>query len=133
MKLYANIRNSKGKREGVGDDTAIIIELSHGNKIIGTVGLYAVKTAVGLKDIGHRVVWKSDSLPVVGQIITEDVRYDKVKPPCYDFDCPSGLSVPHSKDDCTKGKQQKGEYICRWCKNGEHIECEADMCQCKHL
>ena len=26
----------------------------------------------------------------------------------------------------------KNPYICTWCKNGEHIECEADMCTCKH-
>lgn len=24
------------------------------------------------------------------------------------------------------------KYTCTWCKNGEHIECEADMCTCKH-
>ena len=33
MKLYANITNSKGKREGIGDDETIKIELTHRNKI----------------------------------------------------------------------------------------------------
>ena len=39
MKLYANITNSKGKREGIGDNERIKIELSHKNQHIGTIEL----------------------------------------------------------------------------------------------
>lgn len=37
MKLYAKLKNSKGKIEGVGDNEVLIIELSKGNKVIGEI------------------------------------------------------------------------------------------------
>lgn len=55
MKLYARSKNEKGKIEGVGDNIRILTELTYKNKIIGTVGLYAI-THEG-KDLGYRVVW----------------------------------------------------------------------------
>ncbi|MCC6691371.1 MAG: hypothetical protein IT235_07540 [Bacteroidia bacterium] len=37
MKLYATLTNSKGKKEGIGDNEWIEIELSFGNLLIGRV------------------------------------------------------------------------------------------------
>lgn len=45
---------------------------------------------------------------------------------CWDKEC------LEKEQEEIKGKSQKGEYVCKWCKNGEHLECEADMCRCKH-
>ena len=79
MKLYATIKNEKGKKEGFGGDYCITAELSYKNKIVGKIGLYKITNGGGLRDLGYRVVWQSDKTPVMGTIIEEGVDYTKVK------------------------------------------------------
>ena len=54
MKLYATIKNNRQGKKGTGDDTRIITELSYKNKVVCTIGLYAI---IDDKKEGYRVVW----------------------------------------------------------------------------
>ena len=40
MKLYATIENEKGKKEGMGGENGLIVDLSIGNKRVATVRIY---------------------------------------------------------------------------------------------
>ena len=68
MKLYATVTTTRGKRKGVGDNTRILVELVHGNDILGTIGLYNI---VDDKVEGYNVVWRSDDTPTTGQVLKE--------------------------------------------------------------
>lgn len=54
MKLYANIKNTRGGKKGTTDDSRILIELNYGNKLIGEIGLYSI---IDAEMDGYRVVW----------------------------------------------------------------------------
>lgn len=95
MKLYATTKNNKGKVEGMGSDYCLLTELSYKNKIIGSIGLYTIWTGSGAKEIGYRVVWKSDDTEIIGKILKENVEYSQVE----------------------KGKRQKGDLIIGKCKH----------------
>jgi hypothetical protein len=89
MKLYATITDSKGKKDGRGDNDYLEIMLTEGNE--------------------NRFLVSFDGKKI--------------------------LVINYSNGEKTYLEQaikQKGKYICEWCKNGEHLECESDMCQCKH-
>lgn len=55
MTLYATLKNERGGKKGSGDNTRLIVELCHGNKIIGQVELYAI---IDDKVEGYRVLWQ---------------------------------------------------------------------------
>ena len=57
MKLYATIKNNRGGKKSTGDNTRILIELSYGNKMLGTIGLYSI---IDDKKEGYRIVWQED-------------------------------------------------------------------------
>lgn len=57
MKLYAILKNERGGKKSTGDDTRLQIELSYGNKLIGTIGLYAIRD--GGEDLGYRVLYNN--------------------------------------------------------------------------
>lgn len=57
MKLNATLKNERGGRKGTSDNTRILIELSYGNKVVGEVGLYAIKGWNTGEELGYRVVW----------------------------------------------------------------------------
>ena len=69
MKLYATLKNNRGGKKSTGDDTRLLIELSYGNKILGTVGLYAI---LDDKIEGYRVVWDKGVYP--NKIIEEEEK-----------------------------------------------------------
>lgn len=108
MKLYATVTTTRGKRKGVGDDNRILVELSHGNTILGTIGLYDIKDDTVE---GYRIVWRSDDTPTTGQVLKElettkgkkmhDPRTCENSVPC--LDC----------EEIDKGKKQKG--VCGVC------------------
>lgn len=54
MRLYTTIKNERGGKKSTSDDTRIIVELCHKNKIIGSVELYAI---IDDKVEGYRVIW----------------------------------------------------------------------------
>ena len=58
-KLYATLKNERGGKKSTSDDTRILVELSYKNKIVGTVGLYAIKDD---KVEGYRVLWGNNVL-----------------------------------------------------------------------
>lgn len=62
MKLYATVKNERGGKKSTGDDTRILVELSYKNKVVGTVGLYAILgTNLKGEDVsGYRVVWSDE-------------------------------------------------------------------------
>lgn len=75
MKLYANLTNSKGKKEGIGDNTRILIELTYGNKILGKIGLYVIRDYPSGEELGYRIVWDDEVNPIIGgQIVKEEER-----------------------------------------------------------
>lgn len=78
MKLYANLKNNKGKQGGFGGEGCIIADLSFKNQWVGKIGLYAIYTGTGSKVIGYRVVWQDDKTPRNGKIISENVDYKQV-------------------------------------------------------
>ncbi|MEK9207104.1 MAG: hypothetical protein AAB922_01380 [Patescibacteria group bacterium] len=82
MKLYATITNEKGKKEGIGSDGSLFVELCYKNKIIGKLGLYVIFTGHGTKALGYRVAWKSNNTPVMGDILEENVNYSKANKKC---------------------------------------------------
>lgn len=58
MLLYLNASNDKSKK-GIGGDVRVVAELSYKNKIVGTIGLYAIlgTDLKGNNVEGYRVVW----------------------------------------------------------------------------
>ena len=60
MKLYETLYNERKGKKGTGYDTRIRTELSYGNKIIGELGLYAIRSYPEGKDLGYRVIWTSE-------------------------------------------------------------------------
>ncbi|MFA5790688.1 MAG: hypothetical protein WC976_06480 [Caldisericia bacterium] len=72
MKLYATIKNNKGKIEGIGGDS-IFIDLSYKNIPIGRLGVFAVFGG-NKNDVGYRVVWNDENTPITGNIIKEDTK-----------------------------------------------------------
>lgn len=72
MKLYATLKNERGGKKGSGDDTRLMIELSHGNSIIGEIGLYTIRDAG--EELGYRVVWYDKTTAGMGTIIKEEER-----------------------------------------------------------
>ena len=56
-KLYATLKNERGGKKSTSDDTRIIVELSYKNKVLGTVGLYAI---IDDKKEGYRVIWREE-------------------------------------------------------------------------
>ena len=56
MKLFATIKNERGGKKSTSDDTRIIVELSYKNKVLGTIGLYAI---IDDKKEGYRIVWNN--------------------------------------------------------------------------
>lgn len=59
MKLAARLTNERGNAKTMADDTRIQVELTYKNKIIGTLGLYAIHS-----DKGYRVVWNNTVIAV---------------------------------------------------------------------
>ncbi|MHB8674628.1 MAG: hypothetical protein ACYDAK_13255 [Candidatus Limnocylindrales bacterium] len=57
MKLLASLTNNRGGTKRTSDDTRILVELTYKNKILGTVGLYAIENRPDGSDSGYRVVW----------------------------------------------------------------------------
>lgn len=106
MKLYASLKNNKGKKDGFGGDGAIQIDLSFKNQIVGRLGLYAVTGWQGTQLLGYRVVWQSDDTPTQGSIIKEKCDYglmnkakatDKIEP-WYCKECKTTHTTAQSKD-----------------------------------
>lgn len=58
-KLYATLKNERGGKKSTSDDTRILVELSYKNKVVGTVGLYAIKDD---KVEGYIVLWGNNVL-----------------------------------------------------------------------
>lgn len=54
MKLFATLKNERGTKKTTSDDTRIEVELVYKNRIIGTVGLYAIHS-----DKGYRVTYST--------------------------------------------------------------------------
>ncbi len=66
MKLCATVKNERGGRKTTADNTRIQVELTYGNRIIGTMALYAI---IDDKVDGYRVLWNNK--------IIEEIEKDK--------------------------------------------------------
>lgn len=96
MKLYAKTKNSKGKIEGMGDNEVIVIELTHGNKVVGEIFFDEtgfIVRAEGKEVLDYEVKGKSKECTHDSTHMTHDGSF------C--ADC--GVSL--------KGKSQKGEKL----------------------
>lgn len=71
MKLYATVKNERGGKKSTGDDTRILVELSYKNKIVGTVGLYAI---LDDKVEGYRVIWSDERGWKESNVIREEEK-----------------------------------------------------------
>jgi hypothetical protein len=90
MKLYATLKNERQGKKSTGDDTRILIELSYKNKIIGTIGLYAI---IDDKIEGYRMLL-DDEVIREEEYTKGKTQTDKV---CYCDE--AGLSAPHLQSD----------------------------------
>lgn len=72
MKLYATIKNDRGGKKSISDDTRILVEFTYKNKIVGTAGLYSI-TDNG-QDVGYRVVWQDERGFSRDNTIREEVK-----------------------------------------------------------
>lgn len=72
MKLYATIKNTRGGKKNTGDDTRILIELTHKNTIIGELSLYSIRD--NGEDLGYRVIWRDENTGTYGNLIREEEK-----------------------------------------------------------
>lgn len=76
MKLFATLKNERGGKKSTGDDTRIQIELTYGNKVVGTIGLYAIIDDT--KD-GYRIIFQDET---GGNVIKELEKGKDLKDVC---------------------------------------------------
>lgn len=95
MKLFATVKNNRGGKKSTSDDTRILVELSYGNKMLGTVGLYAI---IDEKKEGYRVVWQEEGKgfdpnqkPILEVEANKKANVKSEKCYCSDDD----MSIPH--------------------------------------
>lgn len=95
MKIYANIKSENGRKKSMGANDFIRIELSHKNKTLGTLGLYAIA-----EDKGYRLVWHDENLPYPesSKVLIENEE---------------GYKLNDEKKTCEHGKDT--EYPCSDC------------------
>lgn len=74
MKLNITLRNTRGGKKSTCDDSRILVDVSYKNRMLGTLGLYAINDWPSGDELGFRVVWTSDDTPSEGSILKEEER-----------------------------------------------------------
>lgn len=115
MKLYATIENTRGKKEGVGDDEDLDIEVRAGNKLI-------IRLLVSRDENIYRASLKTSDAVLLDKI--GDIKGKSKCPECkYNKDeMIIGCGVHYR--EAQKGKSQKGgECIHDWDNYGKCCNC----------